>query len=373
MDLRPEPDQSAIRLAERLVQLLDRGGFTATYKYAVLVALMDVSMERTSATGSPPETITTRQLAEKVVELYWPHCAPYDSKRGVLRQNKGRRDSQAEIVRHIHEFRQRADARGAASLPLSRARAAAPDAYERLARTVEWKLIEMPLPRLQYVSGEEEDRFLYEYAFDKHISKRGADHYREGSIFDNQLRLQPGVGAALLALNGLLRPLIHRQWALMVAEANGLKQSALEEFLFGSERISLAPVRPGLCELQDGRCFYCGDAIHGVAHIDHFVPWSRHADNSIDNLVAADERCNGMKRNYLAAAEHVVRWRERSRLYGADLARIAGDARWESEATRTFSVARAIYFALPQDARLWRAGEEFVRIDQPRITAALAA
>ena len=34
-----EPDQTALRLAERLIQLLDRGGFTATYKYAVLIAL----------------------------------------------------------------------------------------------------------------------------------------------------------------------------------------------------------------------------------------------------------------------------------------------------------------------------------------------
>src|SRR6201999_3726307 len=76
----PDPDRTALRLAERLIQLLDRGGFNATYKYAVLIALTDLCMELTGATGLPPEMITTWQLAEKVIELYWPQCAPYDEK-----------------------------------------------------------------------------------------------------------------------------------------------------------------------------------------------------------------------------------------------------------------------------------------------------
>ena len=35
MEQQPEPDLLALRIAERLIQLLNRGGFTATYKYAV--------------------------------------------------------------------------------------------------------------------------------------------------------------------------------------------------------------------------------------------------------------------------------------------------------------------------------------------------
>src|SRR4051812_42899251 len=118
MEPRSDLDHSALRLAERLIQLLDRGGFTATYKYAVLIALMDLCMELTSATGLPPDIITTRQLAEKVIELYWLHSAPYDSERGVLRQNTGKGDTQAEIIRHILQFRSDLTAEPAASLPL---------------------------------------------------------------------------------------------------------------------------------------------------------------------------------------------------------------------------------------------------------------
>ena len=106
---------------------------------------------------------------------------------------------------------------------------------------------------------------------------------------------------------------------------NGLKESKLEDFLFGKERISLAPVRLDLCELQEGRCFYCGKGMTSAYDIDHFVSWARHADNSIENLVAAHNGCNGEKSDFLAAAEHVVRWRDRSTRYEADLARIAID------------------------------------------------
>ena len=65
---------NAIAFAERVVALLDEGAFTATYKYAVLLGLLDVVMERTSATGEPPSVVTTRQLTEKVTELYWPQA-----------------------------------------------------------------------------------------------------------------------------------------------------------------------------------------------------------------------------------------------------------------------------------------------------------
>jgi 5-methylcytosine-specific restriction endonuclease McrA len=370
------PSRSAIQLAERLIQLLDRGGFTATYKYAVLVALMDLAMELTSATGLPPEMITTRQLAEKVIELYWLHCAPYDSERRVLRQSTGGDAKPALIVRHILQFRDAVDPGLERSLSLSQARArAAPGRYEGLVREIEWTLVHMPLPRLQLIGGQE-DAFLYEYGFTKKTPRGVVDRYQRGesSSFDNRLNLKPGVSAALIALNGVLRPLIYRNWAMMVADMNGLaKEAPLEEFLFGSRRTSLVPVRSALHELQEGRCFYCLKSMAPECHVDHFVPWSRHADNSIDNLVAAHDKCNGRKSDYLAAAEHVERWRERSARHAGSLAAIAREKAWESQAERTFSVARAIYRMLPDDARLWQAGQSFVLIEHPRIAAALAA
>jgi hypothetical protein len=160
---------------------------------------------------------------------------------------------------------------------------------------------------------------------------------------------------------------------MLVAEMNGINESPLEEFLFGADRISLEPLRPRLRDIQSNLCFYCGKAIRSASHVDHFVPWSRHFDNSIDNLVLTHDDCNLQKRDYLAAAEHVEHWRERSDRHAADLARIARETSWESRPARTFSVARAIYLMLPDDAHLWQSGQKFVLMERPRITVALAA
>lgn len=78
----------AIEVAERVVTLLDEGAKSATYKPAVLVALIDLCIEQTSAKGEPPTSVTTRQLAERVVELYWPGTAIWNADTSkVLTQN----------------------------------------------------------------------------------------------------------------------------------------------------------------------------------------------------------------------------------------------------------------------------------------------
>ena len=69
--------RGAIGFAEKVLELLDEGRYTATYKYAVLLALIDVCLEHTQSSGAPPEMVTTRQLADKIVELYWPHTVPF--------------------------------------------------------------------------------------------------------------------------------------------------------------------------------------------------------------------------------------------------------------------------------------------------------
>ena len=94
----------------------------------------------------------------------------------------------------------------------------------------------------------------------------------------------------------------------------------LNEFLFGSERNSLAVVRPVLMDIQRGRCFYCRGAITGtMACVDHFVAWSRYPTDLAHNFVLADSRCNNKKRDRLPACEHLVRWADRNAQYGAQL------------------------------------------------------
>ncbi|MCK6553925.1 HIT domain-containing protein [Candidatus Binatia bacterium] len=102
----------AAAFGERILLLLDKGRFTTTYKYAVLLALIDLCLEQGSAVGGAA-SFTTQQLAEKIVELYWPQTAPYPGQKGlhVLAQHHG---GQAEIVSAIQKFRERCAVSGAA-------------------------------------------------------------------------------------------------------------------------------------------------------------------------------------------------------------------------------------------------------------------
>jgi len=110
--------------------------------------------------------------------------------------------------------------------------------------------------------------------------------------------------------------------------------------------------------------------------VDHFIPWSRYPDDGLENLVVAHARCNAKKRDFLAAAAHVGRWRARTRFgspVSAELDRVAEANGWTRHPERTLGVARALYLRLPEDARLWLRGEEFVIADRPALEAALGA
>ncbi len=366
--------RGAIGFAERVLELLDEGRYTATYKYALLLALIDVCLEHTQSSGAPPEMVTTRQLADKIVELYWPHSVPFAGLApvAVLKQNT---TGQAEIISAIMRFR----ARHAAdpSMPRWESRMRAPEAYEGLVRRVEWKLIEMPLPRLQMM-GQSYRPFIYEIYWDQGIEQREVTSYqsRDASSFDNRVMLRPGVGEYFLQLNGLLRPLIQRRWAVMVAHLNRLEESQLELFLFGADRTQTAKIRAGLWEIQGRRCFYCEQRIAGPVsgQVDHFVPWSRYPDDTLDNFVVADKSCNGFKSSSLAAADHLTRWTRRfadGSSENAQLSDLAGRATWDRQPDRSLNVARAIYLRLPNDARLWLRGKEFVSPDSSTIGTAL--
>jgi len=363
-------DQDAIALAERVLAILEQGGFSATYKFALFTAILDLCIERTSVRGVPPESLTTRQLAEKVLELYWNQVSPFGGV-GTLRQGGGTGE-QAEIVGRVARARERwADA--STDTP-HRARREHTVEFNRLLDFVEWKLIEMPIPRLQ-VLGRQEERFLYEYNWRQGVRRSDVNSHQKGAAadFDNRLLLKPGVAEQLVRLNGILRPLFYRKWAVMVARMNALPEAELERFLFGAERIPLDSVRQPLRELQENRCFYCDGGIVAAADVDHFIPWSRYRDDGLDNLVAAHPACNNSKRDFLASAEHVQRWACRTRLQATALDVLARELSWPRNAERSLSVGAAMYLRLPATARLWQRRDLFVPVDHGLMRAAFKA
>src|SRR4051812_11286562 len=127
------------------------------------------------------------------------------------------------------------------------------------------------------------------------------------------------------------------------------EQVDLSEFLFGSERSALLAIRPLLMELQNRRCFYCPSTIaEGGGEVDHFVPWSRYPADLAHNLVLADRKCNGQKRDRIPAVTHLAEWSKRNDLFGKQVtaampSRLPCDsnastriAYWAYEQTETF-------------------------------------
>ena len=349
-----------LAVGERIIALLEEGAFTATYKYAVLLGLMDLSLEYGAEVGQGSLTLTTRQLAGKVLAAYWPQVRPLPLHEGRIPRQNGRGSRDARIVRLIEDYK-RASGREWSSPAEVAARM--PADYERLVVEVERVLIEMPLPRLQSI-GASNDQFLYVVHWTTEVSRTLVSRYLSGKTgeFDNRIILRPGVALALIQLNGLLRPLIQRSWALKVAQLNQLDEAVLHDFLFGQERSALARVRAPLADLQQGRCFYCERRLESSAAVDHFLPWSRVPNNNLENLVAAHPRCNTAKRDFLPAVRHVARWRSRcddGTPAGRAIAGLAMAHRWPTEPAATLGTAKAIYGRLPSSAKLWVLGTEF--------------
>jgi hypothetical protein len=77
--------------AERLLEVIDSGRRTATYKLALLIALLDLCARRSDAAGRPPGVLYTREIAEQVAAIYWPQVI-------VSRRGPSRPDQHSEFV-----------------------------------------------------------------------------------------------------------------------------------------------------------------------------------------------------------------------------------------------------------------------------------
>ena len=99
----PSPEEQLTFLA-RIQRLFAEGDFTATYKFALLIAMADLAVELGADDGA--ELVLDQQtLGRKFIELYWQQAVPYglgDGASAVLVQNVG---EQAAVVKAIVEFR----------------------------------------------------------------------------------------------------------------------------------------------------------------------------------------------------------------------------------------------------------------------------
>lgn len=295
----PSPERQ-IAFLTNIQRLLGEGSFVATYKFALLLSLADISVE-SQVDADEPLTIPTGLIADHFIRHYWRQAAPFtpaSSAAGlaILRQNTGRT---AGVLTVVAEVRRRFNG----SLVEARKDVAN---WRQLVRTVDEIVREMPLWKLQTV-GAERLEFLYE-----NVGRGRA------------ITLKPGVAYCFRRHYALIADLVKGAWARYVRRQNGEligERADLTEFLFGAERANLADVAPVLMDLQQGECFYCRGAVKqpDEAHVDHFIPWSKYPVDLGHNFVLAHATCNARKSDFLAACEHLEFWVMRSRSLDAEI------------------------------------------------------
>lgn len=311
----PPGQLSELEFLTKLQRILSEGLFVASYKYALLLSLAELSVEKDAA---PDGTLRIEldELAERFITLYWRQVAPFG--KGLLAQNTGQ---QASIIGKIAALKATAPTLAVAQNN---------PRWPRLIKEVGRLLDQMPLWKLQLVGAERVD-FLYE----ERLVNRG-------------IVLRPGVAACFRAQFGVVQALVQTAWLAFVQRLPLNRpilgsMTDLADFLFGCERGGLRTIAAGLLDLQKGACFYCGSAIRHGGAVDHFIPWSRYPLDLGHNFVLAHSACNQDKRDMLAADGHLERWVQRNDKETKALNQLFDAARFPFDADASLSVAEWAY------------------------------
>lgn len=359
--LPPPSPEAQLQWLNKLQRVFSEGEFTATYKFALLIALADLAVERGNDDGEKLH-LTFREIAAKFVELYWQQTAPYvgvnrlhsavllaadsGSERDLaLHQSNGR---QAAVVSAIAEFRRQNPGISVATLRVDEG-----GPFRALIGEVARTVAAQPARYLQNLGGRAE-LFLYEPMV-------------------GGLCLLPGVAYCLRRFQPLVHQLSRSGW---VRQIKAIGQNArllgetddLEAFLFDTPRQALHQIGAGLRQLTGSRCFYCGGRVH-EADVDHFVPFSLYPRDLMHNFVLAHPACNRSKSDTLAALPHLERWREYIDRHDDDLREIGHTVGRPAEAANSLAVARWGYGnGVSGGAQAWLRSMEYTPVTAAYLT-----
>jgi 5-methylcytosine-specific restriction endonuclease McrA len=327
-----------VKFIAYLQRLLVEGDFVATYKFALLHALADVCIEKQVGDDS---VILLDDLAEKFVELYWGHSLPYsatDLEAELLRQSTGK---QAKLLTELSGFRDQQ------VRSFSRVKQSAD--WGKLLSSAKRTLQEGPLWRLQILQRQPVC-VLYQ-------------HTQSRSVIE----LNPGIVYCFQRFYDLVTSLAKNHWLQKIRGIAANQQliggkGDLDEFLFGSARVSLAKAQPVLLEIQKGCCFYCQrPLLSGKGEVDHFIPWARYPSDLGHNFVLAHSVCNNNKSAHLACQSHADRWHEQNIILHGDVISNELDAYFTCDVKRSVAVVSWAYqLAHQNSASLWVEKNQFM-------------
>ena len=326
----------------KIQRLFNESDFSSTYKYALLISLVDLAVEHGKDDGSELE-LTNTQIAERFIDLYWQQSTPYRAKEhvcgGILLQNNG---SQAAIVKAIQEFRNSNNFNSPESARSS-------PRYKTLITKVTSTVVMQPINHLQNVGGGTLP-FLYEQA--------------QGGVI-----LKQKVAYCLRRFQPLIQQLARNRWADFV-KRNGKNVPILgegvdlEEFLFETSRKTLGIVGTKLKKLYGTKCFYCKKNLAQM-DVDHFIPHSLYPRDLMHNFVLACPGCNRSKSDTLAAKNHLENWFEISNKNSDAIMEIGEIAGVSASIITSMAIARWGYGAAMQaDGLAWVEPRNYEKISR---------
>jgi len=332
----PDPE-AQVEFLVKVQRILSEGAFVSTYKFALLVSLADLAVERADE-HTEVLSVDSLDIAEKFVDLYWRQVLPWISRdaggQRRLYQAFGGEAAIVSLIARAHERFQ------GSFTNLRRDRSE----WLKLLREVGRIIAVMPLWKLQTVGRQKLD-FLYPNVGRGHrIQLRGDAIYCFRKFYDLITELAQNAWVRFMRRLALNRPLL--------GEALDLR-----EFLFGCDRNNLQVVRNALWDLQAGRCFYCERRIQREGAVDHFIPWSRFPLDLGHNYVLADASCNGNKGDRLAFHGHLGRWCDRNAQPDLDAVFAKRGVRHDLDLTRHV-VVWAYSEAERAQANVWREGRD---------------
>ena len=325
----------------KIQRLFAEGDFSASYKYALLIAIADIAVE-SGRDDDQPLTIPHRRLGEKFIELYWQQSAPFRGD-GVLIQNNG---TQAAVISQIAQFRSQTHA-----ATVNAARSAG--CFKSLLTKVTRVVVDKPVFHIQNLGGIR-DQFLFESDADS-------------------ITLLPGVAFCLRRFQPLVQQLARSHWIDHIKRNKKNialigQDNDLESFLFETSRQSRVIVQTGLRKISN-KCFYCGKSVN-EADVDHFIPHSLYPRDLAHNFVLADPACNRSKSDTLAAKAHLHRWLEFVQSNADNLSQIGYEAGILADEESMTSVARWGYAnAVAGGAQGWIKSAQYEPIDDSYLKA----
>ena len=287
-----------LKFLRRIQWMLESSSYTSTYKFALLMAMVNLSIE-SGINDDSEHSISYEQLAEQFIQLYWTQVLPYSdqSSDSVLRQSST--TGQASVVNSILNLQ---DVTKTTSLTIARTQNI--KLWQSTIKDIASTIKKYPARYLQSAEDKVSREFLY--------------------VYDSKLKvitLKPGIAYCFTRFSKIINKLCQQYWTEFVRKnsRNQIHFSDdidLQQFLFNQSRQSLKVLITILIDTQQGRCFYCHKSLRNNIEVDHFIPWSKYPIDTTHNFVLTDHTCNNSKRDYLAQELFYEKWLERNQQHG---------------------------------------------------------